>query len=194
MSFELTKAMIEAARPACISKISSHRREEVRHMGGKVLVPTRQAIAHLIAARWLLMSVVCRPVIIARTDANARSCSRTTSMNATTQFLTGDRTAEGLLPCPWRDSTRQSRAACSYAHMPTWSGAKRRSQTCVRRKRFAETVHAKFPGKLLAYNCSPSFNWKKKLDGATIAKFQRELGAMGYKFQFVTLAGFHALN
>jgi isocitrate lyase len=108
-------------------------------------------------------------------------------------FLTGERTVEGFFRT--RPGLDQAvRAAWRTRTSPTWSGARRASPTSATPRRFAEAIHRKFPGKLLAYNCSPSFNWKKNLDDATIAKFQRELGAMGYKFQFITLAGFHSLN
>ena len=162
-------------------------------MGGKVLVPTRAALAHLTAAR--LAADVCNvpTVILARTDANAASLLTSDVDERDRAFLTGDRTAEGFHRV--RAGIDQAIArGLSYAPLADLIWCETAEPSIAEAKKFAESIHTKFPGKLLAYNCSPSFNWKKKLDSATIAKFQRELGAMGYKFQFVTLAGFHALN
>ena len=162
-------------------------------MGGKVLVPTRAAITHLIAAR--LAADVCDVpmILIARTDANGAALLTNDVDECDREFLTGERTPEGFFRV--RAGLDQAIArAQSYAPFADMIWCETSEPNLAEAKRFAENVHAKFPNKLLAYNCSPSFNWRKQLDGTSIAKFQRELGAMGYKFQFVTLAGFHALN
>jgi isocitrate lyase len=162
-------------------------------MGGKVLVPTRSAIKHLVAAR--LAADVCNvpTILIARTDANGAALLTNDVDECDREFLTGERTPEGFFRV--RPGLDQAIArAQSYAPFADMIWCETSEPNLGEAKRFAENVHVKFPNKLLAYNCSPSFNWKKKLDSASIAKFQRELGAMGYKFQFVTLAGFHALN
>ena len=132
-------------------------------------------------------------ILIARTDAGGAELLTSDVDERDHPFLTGERTVEGFFAFA-PGSIRRSRARSAMRLTPTCSGLKLPKPDLAEAKKFAESIHAKFPGKLLAYNCSPSFNWKAKLDGATIAKFQRELGAMGYKFQFVTLAGFHALN
>lgn len=191
--FELTKAMIEAGAAGVHFEDQLASEKKCGHMGGKVLVPTRTAIKHLIAAR--LAADVCDVpmVLIARTDADAASLLTSDVDERDHEFLTGERTPEGFFRV--RAGLDQAIArAQSYAPFADLIWCETSKPDLAEAKRFAENVHAKFPGKLLAYNCSPSFNWKKKLDGATIAKFQRELGAMGYKFQFVTLAGFHALS
>jgi isocitrate lyase len=191
--FELTKAMLEAGAAGVHFEDQLASEKKCGHMGGKVLVPTRTAIKHLIAAR--LAADVCDVpmVLIARTDADAASLLTSDVDERDHEFLTGERTPEGFFRV--RAGLDQAIArAQSYAPFADLIWCETSKPDLAEAKRFAENVHAKFPGKLLAYNCSPSFNWKKKLDGATIAKFQRELGAMGYKFQFVTLAGFHALS
>jgi isocitrate lyase len=191
--FELTKAMIEAGAAGVHFEDQLASEKKCGHMGGKVLVPTRMAIKHLIAAR--LAADVCDVpmILIARTDANAAALLTNDVDEFDREFLTGERTAEGFFEV--RAGLDQAIArAQSYAPFADMIWCETSEPNLAEAKRFAENVHAKFPNKLLAYNCSPSFNWKKKLDGASIAKFQRELGAMGYKFQFVTLAGFHALN
>jgi len=191
--FELTKAMIEAGAAGVHFEDQLASEKKCGHMGGKVLVPTRTAIKHLIAAR--LAADVCDVpmVLIARTDANAAALLTNDVDDCDREFLTGKRTPEGFFGV--RAGLDQAIArAQSYAPFADVIWCETSEPNLAEAKRFAESVRAKFPNKLLAYNCSPSFNWKKKLDGASIAKFQRELGAMGYKFQFVTLAGFHALN
>ena len=191
--FELVKAMIEAGAASIHLEDQLASEKKCGHMGGKVLVPTRAALAHLTAAR--LAADVCNvpTVILARTDANAASLLTSDADERDRAFLTGDRTAEGFHRV--RAGIDQAIArGLSYAPLADMIWCETAEPSIAEAKKFAESIHAKFPGKLLAYNCSPSFNWKKKLDSATIAKFQRELGAMGYKFQFVTLAGFHALN
>jgi isocitrate lyase len=191
--FELIKAMIEAGAAAVHLEDQLASEKKCGHMGGKVLVPTRNALTHLTAAR--LAADVCNvpTVIIARTDANGASLLTSDVDERDREFLTGERTAEGFHRV--RAGIHQAIArGISYAPLADMIWCETSEPNVAEAKKFAEQVRTKFPDKLLAYNCSPSFNWKKKLDSATIAKFQRELGAMGYKFQFVTLAGFHALN
>jgi isocitrate lyase len=191
--FELTKAMIEAGAAAVHFEDQLASEKKCGHMGGKVLVPTRTAIKHLVAAR--LAADVCEVsmILIARTDANAAALLTNDVDELDREFLTGERTSEGFFGV--RAGLDQAIArAQSYAPFADLIWCETSEPNLAEAKRFAENLHAKFPNKLLAYNCSPSFNWKKKLDSASIAKFQRELGAMGYKFQFVTLAGFHALS
>ena len=162
-------------------------------MGGKVLIPTQHAIKHLIAAR--LAADVCEvpTVLLARTDANAANLLTSDVDERDKHFITGERTAEGFYRV--RAGIDQAIArGLSYAPYADLLWCETGEPNLAEAKRFAEAVHQQYPGKVLAYNCSPSFNWKKKLDDAAIARFQRELGAMGYKFQFITLAGFHALN
>jgi isocitrate lyase len=162
-------------------------------MGGKVLIPTQHAIKHLIAAR--LAADVCDVpiVLLARTDANGANLLTSDVDERDKPFVTGERTAEGFYRV--RAGIDQAIArAVSYAPVADLLWCETSEPNLSEAKRFAEGVHQHHPSKLLAYNCSPSFNWKKKLDDTTIARFQRELGAMGYKFQFVTLAGFHVLN
>src|SRR5437764_2535466 len=191
--FELTKAMIEAGAAGVHFEDQLASEKKCGHMGGKVLVPTRAAITHLIAAR--LAADVCDVpmILIARTDANGAALLTNDVDECDREFLTGERTPEGFFRV--RAGLDQAIArAQSYAPFAELIWCETSEPNLVEAKRFAESLHAKFPDKLLAYNCSPSFNWKRQLDSASIAKFQRELGAMGYKFQFVTLAGFHALN
>jgi isocitrate lyase len=191
--FELTKAMIEAGAAGVHFEDQLSSEKKCGHMGGKVLVPTRAAVSHLIAAR--LAADVCDvpTLIIARTDANAAALLTNDVDERDGEFLTGERTPEGFFRV--RAGMDQAIArALSYAPFADMIWCETSETNFGEAKRFAERVRAKFPNKLLAYNCSPSFNWKKKLSADAIAKFQHDLGAMGYKFQFVTLAGFHALN
>jgi len=191
--FELTKAMIEAGAAGVHFEDQLGSEKKCGHMGGKVLVPTRTALSHLIAARLAADVSDVPTIIVARTDANAAVLLTNNIDERDHEFLTGERTPEGFYRV--RAGLDQAIArAISYAPYADMVWCETSAPGLTEAKRFAEAVKAKFPDKLLAYNCSPSFNWKKKLDLATIAKFQRELGAMGYKFQFVTLAGFHALN
>ncbi|CAN5553712.1 isocitrate lyase [soil metagenome] len=191
--FELTKAMIEAGAAGVHFEDQLASEKKCGHMGGKVLVPTRTAITHLIAARFAADVSDVPTLIVARTDANAAALLTNDVDERDHPFLTGERTAEGFHRV--RPGLDQAIArGISYAAYADMVWCETSEPNLDEAKRFAEAVKADFPDKLLAYNCSPSFNWKKKLDSATIAKFQRELGAMGYKFQFVTLAGFHALN
>ncbi len=191
--FELIKAMIEAGAAGVHLEDQLASEKKCGHMGGKVLVPTRTAIAHLTAGRLAADVSNVPTVLIARTDANAAALMTSDIDERDKNFLTGERTAEGFFRV--RPGIDQAIArGLSYAPYVDMLWFETATPDLGEAKKFAEKMHAKFPGKLLAYNCSPSFNWKAKLDSATIATFQRELGAMGYKFQFVTLAGFHALN
>jgi isocitrate lyase len=191
--FELIKAMIEAGAAGVHLEDQLASEKKCGHMGGKVLVPTCHAIRNLIAAR-LASDVSDVPtIIIARTDANGAKLLTSDIDERDQEFVTGERTAEGFFRV--RDGLDQAISrGISYAPYADLVWCETSEPNLDEARRFAEHVRGAHPGKLLAYNCSPSFNWKKKLDAATIAKFQRELGAMGYKFQFVTLAGFHALN
>jgi isocitrate lyase len=193
-AFELMKAMIEAGAAGVHFEDQLSSAKKCGHMGGKVLVPTQEAIQKLVAAR--LAADVCGvpSILIARTDANGAKLITSDCDERDREFLTGEpQTAEGFRRITSGLDTAIARglAYAPYADM-IWCETSEPSIDEARR--FADAIHAKFPGKMLAYNCSPSFNWKKKLDDATIARFQTELGSMGYKFQFITLAGFHALN
>ncbi|HKS31484.1 MAG TPA: isocitrate lyase [Chthoniobacterales bacterium] len=191
--FELIKAMIEAGAAGVHLEDQLASEKKCGHMGGKVLVPTGTAIRNLIAAR--LAADVCDvpTILIARTDAGGAALLTGDVDERDHEFLTGERTSEGFFGV--RAGIDQAIArALSYAPYADMLWFETSKPDIDEAKKFAEALHAKFPGKLFAYNCSPSFNWKAKLDSATIARFQRELGGMGYKFQFVTLAGFHTLN
>jgi isocitrate lyase len=191
--FELTKAMIEAGAAGVHFEDQLASEKKCGHMGGKVLIPTRAAISNLIAARLVADISNVPTLIIARTDANGAALLTNDVDERDHAFLTGERTGEGFYRV--RAGLDQAIArALNYAPFSDLIWCETSQPNLEEARRFAESIHAKFPGKLLAYNCSPSFNWRKKLDSASIEKFQRELGAMGYKFQFVTLAGFHALN
>ena len=163
------------------------------HMGGKVLVPTREAVEKLVAARLAADVMGVPTLLVARTDAEAADLLTSDVDPRDRPFCTGERTAEGFYRTrPGIDQAiARGLAYAPYADL-VWCETGKPDLAFARK--FAEAIHAEFPGKLLAYNCSPSFNWKKNLDDATIASFQRELGAMGYRFQFITLAGFHSLN
>jgi isocitrate lyase len=192
-AFELMKAMIEAGA-ACVhfeDQLSSAKK--CGHLGGKVLVPTVEAIQKLVAARLAADVMGVPTLIMARTDANGAHLLTTDIDPRDKEFLTGNRTPEGFF-CIRGGIDSAIARAISYAPYADLLWCETSEPNIEEARRFAEAVHAKYPGKLLAYNCSPSFNWKKKLDDSTIAKFQKELAAMGYKFQFITLAGFHSLN
>jgi isocitrate lyase len=193
-AFELMKAMIEAGAAGVHFEDQLSSAKKCGHMGGKVLVSTQEAIQKLVAAR--LAADVCGvpTILIARTDANGAKLLTSDSDERDHEFLTGEpRTPEGF--CRIRSGLDTAIArGLAYAPYADMIWCETSEPSIEEARRFAEAIHAKFPGKMLAYNCSPSFNWKKKLDDATIARFQRDLGAMGYKFQFITLAGFHALN
>jgi isocitrate lyase len=192
-AFELMKAMIEAGAAGVHFEDQLASVKKCGHMGGKVLVPTREATAKLAAARLAADVMGVPPLAIARTDAEAADLVTSDVDDNDKAFLTGERTVEGFFRTkPGIDQAiSRGLAYAPYADM-IWCETGKPDLAFA--KKFAEAIHKQFPGKLLAYNCSPSFNWKKNLDDATIAKFQRELGAMGYKFQFITLAGFHSLN
>jgi isocitrate lyase len=192
-AFELMKAMIEAGA-ACVhfeDQLSSAKK--CGHLGGKVLVPTSEAIQKLVAARLAADCLGVPTLIMARTDAHSAYLLTSDTDPRDHKFLTGNRTPEGFFCIRGGMDAAIARgiAYAPYADLVWWETSEPNLEDA---RRFAEAVHAKYPGKLLAYNCSPSFNWKKKLDDATIARFQTDLAAMGYKFQFITLAGFHALN
>jgi len=193
-AFELMKGMIEAGAAGVHFEDQLSSAKKCGHMGGKVLVPTQEAVNKLIAAR--LAADVCGTptLLVARTDAESANLLTSDVDPRDHAFIEKDkRTAEGFF---YVDAGLPQAIARGLAYAPyadlVW--CETGHPDLEEAKQFAEGIHKHFPGKLLAYNCSPSFNWKKKLDDATIAKFQRELGAMGYKFQFITLAGFHALN
>jgi isocitrate lyase len=192
-AFELMKSMIEAGASGVHFEDQLASVKKCGHMGGKVLVPTREAVAKLVAAR-LAADVMGTPtVLIARTDAEAADLVTSDVDDNDKPYTTGERTVEGFFRTKpgLEQAISRGLAYAPYADM-IWCETGKPDLAYA--KAFAEAIHKQFPGKLLAYNCSPSFNWKKNLDDATIAKFQRELGAMGYKFQFITLAGFHSLN
>jgi isocitrate lyase len=162
-------------------------------MGGKVLVPSREAVAKLVAARLAADVMGVPTVLLARTDAEAADLVTSDVDDIDKPFITGERTVEGFFKTrPGIDQAiSRGLAYAPYADL-IWCETGKPDLAFA--KQFAEAIQKQFPGKMLAYNCSPSFNWKRNLDEATIARFQRELGAMGYKFQFITLAGFHSLN
>ncbi len=192
-AFELMKAMIEAGAAGVHFEDQLASVKKCGHMGGKVLVPTREAVDKLNAARLAADVLGVPTLIVARTDADAADLL-TSDIDANDQpFITGERTVEGFYRVrPGLDQAiSRGLAYAPYADLVWCETSKPNLEEA---RKFAEAIHAKYPGKLLAYNCSPSFNWKKNLDDATIATFQKELGAMGYKFQFITLAGFHSLN
>jgi isocitrate lyase len=192
-AFELMKSMIEAGAAGVHFEDQLASVKKCGHMGGKVLVPTREAVAKLTAAR-LAADVMGTPtLVIARTDAEAADLVTSDVDDNDKPFLTGERTVEGFFRTRAGLEQAVSRGL-AYSEVADMVWCETGKPDLAYAKAFAEAIHKKFPGKLLAYNCSPSFNWKKNLDDATIAKFQRELGAMGYKFQFITLAGFHSLN
>lgn len=192
-AFELMKGMIEAGAAGVHFEDQLASEKKCGHLGGKVLVPTQTFIRTLNAAR--LAADVCDvpTIVIARTDADAATLITSDVDERDRPFLTGERTSEGFFRIKNGLDTAIARGL-AYAPYSDLIWCETSHPDLAEAREFAEAIRAKFPNKLLAYNCSPSFNWKKKLDDATIAKFQRELGAMGYKFQFVTLAGFHALN
>jgi isocitrate lyase len=191
--FELIKAMIEAGAAGVHLEDQLASEKKCGHMGGKVLIPTSQAVRHLVAARLAADVSNVPTIIIARTDANGAKLLTSDADERDHPFLTGERTAEGFF-CVRPGLDQAIARARSYAPYADLVWCETSSPNLKEARRFAEAIRGEFPGKLLAYNCSPSFNWKKNLDSRTIAKFQRELAAMGYKFQFVTLAGFHTLN
>jgi isocitrate lyase len=192
-AFELMKAMIEAGA-ACVhfeDQLSSAKK--CGHLGGKVLVSTTEAIQKLVAARLAADVMGVPTLIMARTDADSATLLTTDIDPRDRAFCTGERTAEGYfhVESGLRAAIARGNAYAPYADLIWWETSKPNLEEA---RQFAEAIHAKYPSKLLAYNCSPSFNWRKHLSSEDIARFQHELGAVGYKFQFITLAGFHALN
>ncbi|MCH8501874.1 MAG: isocitrate lyase [Aliidiomarina sp.] len=189
-AYELMLGMIKAGAAGVHFEDQLASVKKCGHMGGKVLVPTQEAVQKLIAARLAADVAGTETLIVARTDANAADLLTNDVDPNDTPFLTGERTAEGFYRVNAGIDQAISRglAYAPYADLVWCETAK---PDLDEARKFAEAIHAKYPGKLLAYNCSPSFNWKRNLDDATIAKFQRELAAMGYKFQFITLAGVH---
>ena len=189
-AYELMKAMIRAGAGGVHFEDQLASVKKCGHMGGKVLVPTQEAVQKLIAARMAADVYGVPTLVIARTDAEAADLLTSDYDENDKPFLTGERTAEGFYKTRKGIDQAISRAI-AYADYADLVWCETGTPDLEFAKKFAEAVHAKHPGKMLAYNCSPSFNWKKNLDDATIAKFQRELGAMGYKYQFITLAGIH---
>ena len=192
-AYELMKAMIDAGAAGVHFEDQLASVKKCGHMGGKVLVPTREAMEKLSAARLAADVMGVPTLVIARTDAEAADLLTSDVDDNDRPFLTGERTVEGFYRTrPGLDQAVSRGVA--YAPLVDLLWCETGKPDLAFARAFAEAIHRKFPGKMLAYNCSPSFNWKKNLDDATIAKFQRELGAIGYKFQFITLAGFHSLN
>jgi isocitrate lyase len=191
--FELMKAMIEAGAAGVHFEDQLASEKKCGHLGGKVLIPTQQAIRNLIAARLAADVMGVPTILIARTDANAAKLITSDIDPYDHPFITGDRSPEGFYYLKNGLDTAIARGL-AYAPYADLIWCETSEPNLEEARRFAEAIHEKYPGKWLAYNCSPSFNWKKKLDEKTIATFQEELGKMGYKFQFVTLAGFHSLN
>ncbi len=190
---ELMKAMIEAGAAGVHFEDQLASAKKCGHMGGKVLVPTQEAVQKLIAARLAADIMGVSTVLLARTDAMAAGLITSDVDAYDAEFVTGERTVEGFYETRAGIDQAISRGL-AYAPYADLLWCETATPDLQQAKKFAEAIHDKFPNQLLSYNCSPSFNWKAKLDDATIARFQRELGAMGYKFQFITLAGFHALN
>ena len=192
-AFELMKGMIEAGAAGVHFEDQLASVKKCGHMGGKVLVPTQEAVQKLVAARLAADVMGVPTLLVARTDAEAADLLTSDVDANDAPFCTGERTVEGFFKTrPGIDQAiSRGLAYAPYADL-IWCETGKPDLAFARK--FAQAIHARFPGKLLAYNCSPSFNWKKNLDDATIASFQTELAAMGYKFQFITLAGFHSLN
>src|SRR5579872_1316335 len=191
--FELMKSMIEAGAAGVHFEDQLSSEKKCGHMGGKVLIPTSNAIRHLVAARLAADVLGVPTILVARTDANGAHLITSDIDERDGLFLTGERTSEGFFRMRGGLDAAIARGL-AYAPYADLIWCETSEPNLEEAQRFAEAIHARFPGKLLAYNCSPSFNWKKKLDDASIATFQERLAEMGYRFQFVTLAGFHALN
>ena len=191
--FELMKSMIDAGAAGVHFEDQLSSEKKCGHMGGKVLIPTQSAIKHLVSARLAADVLDVPTLIIARTDANGAHLITSDIDPADHKFLTAERTPEGFYKMHGGLNAAIARGL-SYAPYCDLIWCETSEPNLREAKRFADAIHERFPGKMLAYNCSPSFNWQKKLDAETIANFQKELAKMGYKFQFVTLAGFHALN
>jgi isocitrate lyase len=192
-AFELMKAMIRAGAAGVHFEDQLAAVKKCGHMGGKVLVPTQEAIQKLVAARLAADVMGVPTIVVARTDALAADLLTNDVDDRDAGFITGERTSEGF----YRTRAGEEQAIArglAYAPYADLIWCETGTPDLGFAKRFADAIHAEYPDKLLAYNCSPSFNWRGKLDDVTIAKFQREMAAMGYKFQFITLAGFHSLN
>jgi isocitrate lyase len=192
-AFELMKAMIDAGAAGVHFEDQLASVKKCGHMGGKVLVPSREAVEKLCAARLAADVMGVPTLVVARTDAEAADLITSDVDENDKPFCTGERTVEGFYRTKPGIGQAISRGL-AYAPYADLVWCETGKPDLAYAKAFAEAIHKQFPGKMLAYNCSPSFNWRKNLDEATIAKFQRELGAMGYRFQFITLAGFHSLN
>ena len=192
-AFELMKGMIEAGAAGVHFEDQLASEKKCGHMGGKVLVPTSQFIRTLVAARLAADVMGVPTLLVARTDADSAKLLTSDIDPRDRPFMNGKRTTEGFFEIKAGVESAIARGL-AYAPFADLVWCETSTPDLAQARQFAEGIHAKFPGKLLAYNCSPSFNWKKHLDDATIARFQRELASMGYKFQFVTLAGFHSLN
>jgi isocitrate lyase len=194
-AFELMKAMIEAGAAGVHFEDQLASEKKCGHLGGKVLVPIQQHVRTLNAARLAADVEGVPTVLLARTDADSAQLLTSDVDPRDRQFLTGERTPEGFFrikPDVGKDyAIARGIAYAEYADLIWWETAE---PNLADAQRFADAIHHHFPGKMLAYNCSPSFNWRKKLVASDIAEFQKRIGAMGYKYQFVTLAGFHALN
>ncbi|HEX7733385.1 MAG TPA: isocitrate lyase [Ktedonobacteraceae bacterium] len=191
--FEIMKSMIEAGAAGVHFEDQLSSEKKCGHMGGKVLIPTQNAVKNLVAARLAADVMGVPTLLVARTDANGAHLLTSDIDPVDHQFLTGERTVEGFFSIRGGLESAIARGL-AYAPYADLVWCETSEPNIEEARRFASAIHAQYPGKFLAYNCSPSFNWRKKLDEATIANFQQELGKMGYKFQFVTLAGFHALN
>jgi isocitrate lyase len=192
-AFELMKAMIEAGAAGVHFEDQLSSVKKCGHMGGKVLVSTQDAVQKLCAARLAADVLGVPTVLLARTDAEAATLVTSDIDENDKPFLTGERSAEGFYRV--RNGIDQAISrGLAYAPYADLIWCETGTPDLGFARQYAEAIHRAYPGKMLAYNCSPSFNWKKNLDDATIGRFQRELGAMGYKFQFITLAGFHSLN
>lgn len=191
--FELMKGMIEAGAAGVHFEDQLSSEKKCGHLGGKVLLPTQTAVRNLISARLAADVMGVPTILVARTDANAADLITSDFDPADAPFITGERTPEGFFVTKAGIDQAIARGL-AYAPYADLIWCETSEPNIEEARQFAAAIHAKFPGKLLAYNCSPSFNWEAKLDQQTIAHFQEELGKMGYKFQFVTLAGFHALN
>jgi isocitrate lyase len=191
--FEMMKAMIEAGAAGVHFEDQLASEKKCGHMGGKVLIPTQTAIKHLVSARFAADVMGVPTLLMARTDANGAHLITSDIDPADQRFLTGERTPEGFFRMRGGLDAAIARGL-AYAPYCDLIWCETSEPGLQEARRFADAMHKQFPGKMLAYNCSPSFNWRKKLDPDTIATFQQELGKMGYKFQFITLAGFHALN
>ena len=191
--FELMKSMIEAGAAGVHLEDQLASEKKCGHLGGKVLLPTQNAVRNLTAARLAADVLGVPTIIIARTDADAADMVTSDIDPVDQEFITGERTPEGFFRTKAGIDQAIARGL-AYAPYADLIWCETSTPNLEEAKKFADSIHAKFPGKLLAYNCSPSFNWKAALSDEEIANYQRELGKMGYKFQFVTLAGFHSLN